>query len=111
MVPVYLCGDVFSKMYSLFEEGEKYRFLIVDDVVDTEVNEDVELPLVVELIDVRRSLDGLLRFEYEDTVESDGDRHGNLELVFGVLNCDRIDCCLILGLGLVFDVNMVEQSQ
>lgn len=63
MVPVYLWGDVFSERYPLFEDGEKKRFLIVEDVVDTEVDEDVELPLVVELIDVRRGLEGLLRLE------------------------------------------------
>ncbi|KAK5778536.1 hypothetical protein RI543_004204 [Arxiozyma heterogenica] len=91
MVPVYLCEEVFSRVYPLFEDDEKNRFLMVEDVVDTEVNEDVELPLVVELIDVRRGLEGLLRLEYEDTVESDGDRHDNVGLVFGVLNCDQRD--------------------
>lgn len=111
MVPVYLCEEVFSRVYPLFEDDEKNRFLMVEDVVDTEVNEDVELPLVVELIDVRRGLEGLLRLEYEDTVESDGDRHDNVGLVFGVLNCDRIDCRLISGLGLAFDVSMVEQAR
>ena len=70
----------------MFEDDEKNLFLIVEDVVEIEFSEDVELPLVVEVIDKLRGFEGLLRLEYDDIVESDGDRHGILELVFGVLN-------------------------
>lgn len=70
----------------------------MDEVVDTEVNDEVELLLVVELIDALLGLEGLLKLENDETVDSDGDKHG---FVFGVLSCDIIDCRLILGLGVV----------
>lgn len=74
---------------------------MVDEVVDTDVKEEVELLLVVELIEVLLGLEGLLRLENDETVESDGDKHGSCELALGVLNCDIIDSRLILGLGVV----------
>lgn len=110
IVPVYLCGYVFSRAGSLLVEGEKNLFLIVEEVVDIEFSEFVESPLVVEMTDVLRGLEGFLRVEYDGTVESRGDRQDNLELFFGVLNCDRIDCRLILGLGVVLYVNMAGIS-
>lgn len=99
MVPVYRWWILDT--YPFEDDGEKYRLLIVDEVVDTEVTEDAELLLVVELIEVLLGREGLLRLEKDDTVESDGDKHGSCELALGVLNCDIIDSRLILGLGVV----------